>query len=327
MLLEISAGEKTCQHKLVHNGNRAGVKIQFLAIAFQQTQGKNHETHAHGRGDGLGEGVHVDHAAAGIDALECGNGAAGEPELAVIVIFDDETVGLLGPAQKGLTSADGGHDAGGIMMGGGDVCHGCTGGGQSIRIHAVPVHGNRNTGGAVLFVDLSDFGISRILNGKHRAGSKQLCQKQIKIFCAGAYHDLFRQNGHAAGVPQVFRNGLPQRQKALMGCRREEIVFGQHLTGETGPCGGGEQGEIRLIAAQIQLPTGNRRFRRECGLRGGHGGCFHRTDEESPFWLGIDITLCLQLLIGGLHRDDGNVQMFGQCPLGGELFPGRQGSV
>ena len=50
-------------------------------------------------------------------------------------------------------------------------------------------------------------------------------------------------------------------------------------------------------------------------------------DEEPPLGQGVDIALGLQLLIGALHGDDGDVQMLRQGPLGGQTLPGGQRAV
>ena len=50
-------------------------------------------------------------------------------------------------------------------------------------------------------------------------------------------------------------------------------------------------------------------------------------DEKATFWQGVDIAFGLQLLIGALYGDDGDVQMLRQSPLGGKTLPGGQGAV
>ena len=52
----------------------------------------------------------------------------------------------------------------------------------------------------------------------------------------------------------MIRNGLPEGQESLVGSGIQKVILCQNLPGQSGPDGGGEQGGIRLIAAQIQLP-------------------------------------------------------------------------
>ena len=177
---------------LLQSRDGAGVKIQLPAVAFQQSGRQDHEAHAHGGGDGLGEGVHVNDPPAAVDALQGGDGTAGEAELAVVVVLDDDAVGLLRPAQQRLPPANGGDGAGGIVVGRGDVDHVGPGGPQSGRVHALPVQRHRHTGGTAFAVNLPNLGIAGVLHGKNRLLAQELRQQQIEVFRAGAHHDLLR---------------------------------------------------------------------------------------------------------------------------------------
>ena len=106
VLFIISAGQEAGQDILVHDRDGTGIKIQVLSILLQKPEREHHEPHTHGRGDGLGEGVHIDHAAAGVDTLKGGDGTANKAEFAVIVVLDDESAGFFGPSEESLPPGD-----------------------------------------------------------------------------------------------------------------------------------------------------------------------------------------------------------------------------
>ena len=50
----------------------------------------------------------------------------------------------------------------------------------------------------------------------------------------------------------------------------------------------------------------------------------HIFHEVAELFLGADVTLRQQLVVGGFHGDLADFQVFGQRPLGGELVTGLQ---
>ena len=330
VLLVVALVQEPGQHVLVQGGHRAGIEIQLPAVLLQQAGRQHHESHPHGGGDGLGEGVHVYHPPGGVDTLEGGNGTACKAELAVIVILDDDASSLLSPAQQGLPPADGCHQSGGIVVGGREMDHTGSRRLQGLRGNALAVQGHRAASRAALAVHLADFGIARILHGKDGLPSQQLSQQQIQVLRPGPHHDLLRRHGHALILPQVPGDGLPQGGQPLVGHWAQQgfPVLGQHLPGQTGPGRRGEAAGVHLVALQIQPPDrGLRRRLRSRRSGDGRPGPLHLRHKKAPFGLGVHIALRLQLLVGPLHRHDGDVQVLRQGPLGGQPLPGRQGAV
>ena len=117
VLLVMPPRQEPGQDVLLQGGDGAGVEVQLPPPALQQRRRQHHEAHPHGGGDGLGEGVHVNHPPPGVDALQRGDGQAGKTELAVVVILDDDGVPVPGPLQQGLPPSDGRHQPGGIVVG------------------------------------------------------------------------------------------------------------------------------------------------------------------------------------------------------------------
>ena len=170
--------------------------------------------------------VHINDPAAAVNALKSGNGTACKAEFAVVIIFDDRAATGFRPAQQRLPPADGRHDSGGIMVGGGDVRHRGAGGGQGVRIHPLTVQRDGKAGHAAGPVDLTDFGIPRVLRGKDHgaARTEQLRQQQVQIFGAGADDDLLGKYRHTPKGAKVIGNGAPQLQQPLMGGRGQKCT-------------------------------------------------------------------------------------------------------
>ena len=106
--------------------------------------------------------------------------------------------------------------------------------------------------------------------------------------------------------------------------RREQRfrLLGENLPGELDPGGHGEPGGIHLIAAEIQPPHGNlRRWQRRGSADGGRR-LLHSGDKKAPLGQRLQIPFGLQLAVSAFHRDDGNMEMLRQRPLGGQPCPG-----
>ena len=256
--------------------------------------------------------------------MQSGDGAAGEAEFAVVIIFDDGAFRILRPAQQRLPPGNGRHQPGGVLVVGRNVQRPGAGSGEYVRVNALTVQRNGNAGGAQRAVHLPDLGVSGILHGKDRVPAQQLRQQQIQVFRACADHDLLRRNGHAPEVPKVCGDGLPQSRESLMRNRREQRfrLLGENLTGELDPGGHGEPGGIHLIAAEIQPPQGKFRCGQRRGFADGRRRLLHSGDKKAPLGQRLQIALSLQLAVSALHRDDRDMEMLRQRPLGGQPCPG-----
>ena len=106
------------------------------------------------------------------------------------------------------------------------------------------------------------------------------------------------------------------------GAQKGLAVVQHHLPLKLHPHGKGEA--LGAVFRQIQQPIGaalrrSRRFRRY--LPGSPLHLLHKVAHLLP---GIQVALGEKLIIGGLHGDFADLQVLGQGPLGGQLFPGCQ---
>ena len=61
MPFKIAVLNKSCDNVLLEGGNGAGVKSEALVKSLDKLFGQNHISYAQGRGNGLGEGIKIDH--------------------------------------------------------------------------------------------------------------------------------------------------------------------------------------------------------------------------------------------------------------------------
>ena len=117
-------------------------------------------------------------------------------------------------------------------------------------------------------------------------------------------------------------DGLPQRQKALIGKRLQQLLSQVQHHFPLKPVPYGEGKVDRLVGGQVNNGRRSRlRLRIKYRRR---GALLHYLHKIADFFLGADISLLQQLVVGILHGDLTGLQMLRQRPLGGQLFPGTQ---
>jgi len=323
VLFKVSFGDEPRERQLLEAGDGAAVKAELVPPCGQQGARQDHIADAERRGDGLGEGVHVDKPAGGVHALHGGNGTAGESKFGVVVVFDRVAVGSGGePTHECLPPADGRHDPGGIVVRGRQMHD--RGAAFLERVGAQPlaVHGDGRDGHAVGLIDARDLAVAELFERVEPAASQKLQDEVVEVFRARADEDLLRQHLHPALAQQPLRNRLLQRGQTGIRHRLQEIlVFVEdHAAHELGPDGEREQLRRRTVRRCGQL-----RFRARHGRRCRNGRRERdRFDEVAGAFARGDIALGQQLAVSGFDGDLADVQMLRERALGGQFFSARQ---
>ena len=117
VLLEITVLDEAGQRILLEVRYRAAVETEFLVEFPDELFRQHHVADADGRGQRLGEGIHVDDPAADIDAHHRRDGPSRQTEFAVVVILDDAAARCrTDPPQESVAAADGSDAAGREVM-------------------------------------------------------------------------------------------------------------------------------------------------------------------------------------------------------------------
>ena len=98
MALEVAASDKFRQNVLLEDGNGAGIKTDSFLQGFGKFGRKDHITGAHGRCDGTGKSVHINHGAAGLKRKDGIFRFCGHSKFGVHVILNDHGTALPGPS-------------------------------------------------------------------------------------------------------------------------------------------------------------------------------------------------------------------------------------
>ena len=195
---------------------------------------------------------------------------------------------------------------------------------QAVRANALAVHGRADAPDTAGGVDLADFAVARFLHGIGFVPAQKLDQQVIQEVRSRADEDVFRVNMHPTEGGQVTRNGLAQLRDSLVGQGQQQFfaVIQHDLPLEAGPDGKGEL--LGAVGSEIQqeFPFGFRFPGFRSGL--GPGVAFHRFHKIAYLFLGADIALGQELVIGGFHGDLADFQILGQSALGGQLFTGPE---
>ena len=329
MGIEMPLLQKASQGILLHGGHGAGIKAQLGLILPQQGPGQHHVSDPQRGGQGPGEGVHIDDPVCPVDAAQGGDGAAGEAELAVIVILDEIAPGgLPGPAQQALPPGDGHHRSGGELVVGGQVEDVRPALLRPGRVHPLAVYGEIDTLRPVQGIHPPRFRVARVLHPIDPVTAQQLHQQIIEILCPRPHHDLLRVCGDAPELIDVPGQSLAQGQSSAVGHRRQQPLplLGDDPAHQPGPHGEGKALRPAAAAGQVQQPPPPWGGLPQLGLlrRGPVRPHLHRTDEIPPLLLRAEIALRQKLGIGVLHRDHRRLQVPGQGPLGRKLLPGGQ---
>ena len=107
VLLKVAAADEARERVLLEVRDGAAVEAELAVEDLDELVGQDHVADADGRRQGLREGVHVDDAAADVDAHHRRDGPAGQTELAVVVVLDDiAALGRARPTQELIAAAD-----------------------------------------------------------------------------------------------------------------------------------------------------------------------------------------------------------------------------
>ena len=177
-------------------------------------------------------------------------------------------------------------------------------------------------------VDAGDLAVAGILHGVALVPAQQLHQHAVQHLRAGADDDLLRVHRHTPELPEVGGDGMAQLRRALgrHGAKQPGALLQNGLAHQARPDGEGEILRRDGVGDQIHLPVV---LGRRHGLLPGELGCqwpLDGADVVALFLHTVNVALSRQLLIGVFHRDDADLQMGGQRPLGGQLLPRRQPS-
>ena len=95
--LEIAAVEKARQRQLLERRDGAAVKAHLFLPGVQQPRRQDHIADAERGRDGLGKRVHINYAPGKIHRLHRRDGPAGEAEFGVVIVLDQEAMGVTMP--------------------------------------------------------------------------------------------------------------------------------------------------------------------------------------------------------------------------------------
>jgi len=87
------------EHILVERGDGAGIKTEALTVTFEEALREHHIGDTHGRREGLGKGIEVNHRVVGIHRIDGFQRLFLERKLGGIVILHEKGSSLLGPAE------------------------------------------------------------------------------------------------------------------------------------------------------------------------------------------------------------------------------------
>ena len=332
VFFKVALGQEPGQGHLLQAGDGPRIEPQSLIEPGDQMAGQHQVADPEGRRQALGEGVDVDDLLHHVDALQGGDGPAGQAELTVVVVLDDVPVlPLGGPAEQFIPAAHRHDDARGEVVGGGDV--------EDLRPALLQlfgddpplVHGDVVDGHVVLLIDLAQPLVAGVLHGVSPVPAQELDQHPIEILRPRPHHDLLRGDGHPPELVEVVGNGLAELADAPGGGVGEQgglVLGGGHVPQELHPDGEGEHVPGHGTAHKVcpvgplfrglplaSLWGGRGRRRRDGGL------LLQLTDVIPPLGQGIEEPLRHQLGIGTLHSDGAHPQVFGKTPFGGQLLP------
>ena len=289
--------------------------------------GQHHIADTDGGRNGLGKRVQVDDPPRLVHGEQRGDGTPHKAELAVIIVLQNKAViPLRRPAQQLLPPGDGHDDTGGIMVAGRDVYH--VGAGLVQRRYgqprAVQRHGHHLR--LIAPVDAGDLAVARILHGVALVPSQKLHQHIVQLLRAGADDDLLLIHRHAPELSEIGGDGTAQLRRALRrhGTQQAGTLLQDGLAHQARPDGEGEILRRNGVGDQIHLPDVLGRWRGLLPVGRGGQRTLDGADVVALLLHAVDIPLRHQLLVGVLHRDDADLQMSGQRPLGGQLLPCRQ---
>ena len=244
MPLEIPVVHQLGQHVLHEGGDGAGVEAQLFRKDPHEVLGEYHVPHAEGGGDGLGEGVEVDHVVVGRQGEQSLGGLGGHRKLGFVIVLNDVPPAVSRPVHVLVALGGRGRHAAGVAAVGGGVENVGGGGGQGAAVDA-RLHQREeivtDLGGAV---DLLDHFVGGRLNGEHAASAHQLYDQSVEVFRPRADDDLGRIHRHASVADEIPPYGLPQLLAAAVGglfqqgisTIRQHAAHGlaQHRQGEIG---------------------------------------------------------------------------------------------
>ena len=305
--------QKTRERILLHRRHGGGVEAELRAVALGQALGQDHIADAQRGRERAREGVDIDHAPRAVDALQRGDGAQREAELAVVIVLDDiAALPRLRPAQQALAAADGRHRAGGKLVVRRGVQDLCAAHFQRSQAHAALIHKHGRSPCAAERVDARGLGVAGVLHAVDGLAPEQLDDEVIEVLRARADDDLLRRGGDAAEAVEMLRDGPAQRVRAVRrrGAQQRLALLAQHAAHELCPHGKGKVLRPAAAGAEIEQPR-TLRLRRAPG-RGapGRGGVpLHVGDVVAALLARVEIALRLELGIGVLHRDDRRLQM------------------
>ena len=166
------------------------------------------------RGQRLGEGADVGDAPLAIEAEQRGEGGRVEPELAVVIILDDQAVVLPRPLQQGQPPRDRQPPAERILVRGGDAGHHRRVGTarQPLDLHPVGIDRHRHHARPVPQQDIARHRVARFLEGDRLARGDRGAHDQLeRLRRPGGDHHVVRAAGHAARAAHPARQRLAQR--------------------------------------------------------------------------------------------------------------------
>ena len=317
MTLEVAAADQLGQHVLLKARHAAGVEPELFLKGRSELPGKHHVTDAHGRRNGSGKGIQVDHVVLLGEGEERLHGLGRDGELGAVVGLNEKPPGAARPADV-LVALGGrrGNAAGEAPIGRG-VQHVGLRSREGGAVDAVP--GQRQmfadrAGGAI---DLLELLVGRRFDGVHPAAAQQIDNHSVEIFRAGADDDLIHFHANAAVAGEVLLNGPAKLRASGIGrfLQQHLRVFREYPAHGSAQDGDREAGVVGCGQLWIGL--------RRALFVGGVGGEAVRRledDEVAAALPGFGVALLAEQCVGVLDGDGADARLVGQQALGGEPF-------
>ena len=241
--LKVTPVHEFRQYQLVKNRHRAGIKSHFFLIYRHPWAGKYEVPCPHGGGNGLGEGVHVNHRTSRVQGIKGILRFGKECEFRIKIVFDNVAAPFLRPADVFCPLRSTGCNTGRVAVEGSHMEYGSPAACQFFRPDAVLTHGKKLHLRPAGFIDLSYFLVGWIFQGVDTVPPQYLYIEAVEILRSGANENLVRRDRHVPAPTQVGSNGFPELQTPFAGRGIQYFlaVHGQHIPHGLGKLGKGKQ--------------------------------------------------------------------------------------
>ncbi len=253
--LEVAVLDKARQHELLHRRHRARVEAERASEPLGQMRGQHRIGDTERGPQAAREGVDVDDAVDGVDALHGGDGTACQAKLAVVVVLHQVAARLLGgPAQQLVAAADGRDEPRGELVRRHEVRHARARRPQGRDVHAGRVHRHVGKRHVVGPVDAGQTRIAWIFHSEAAGSPQQLDDQVVHRLRTRRDDDLRRIGLEAAEGAQMRGQRLAQPERAerrRLAEQRALGLVGQHVAQRLRPERVGEEAGRHRAGSQV----------------------------------------------------------------------------